>query len=240
MRGVSGLYKITNITNGKLYVGSAVDLENRFSTHWASLRYGKHDNSHLQHSWDKYGEASFTFTPLLLCNKEDLLFYEQRAIDVYQVGDSCYGYNLAPTAGSNLGVKYSEKSKKRMSVWQKGRKLTVGQYQRLSKTFFVSGHISYNKGVPVSEETKRKISKTLQGNIPWNKGIPATEEQKARLSEAHKGYVMPQEQKDKIAVGLRKAVGDHHWNIGFHHSEETKRKISAAMKSHFKLNSKRR
>ena len=33
-------------------------------------------------------------------------------------------YNLAPKAGSNLGVKYSDEAKTKMSAWQIGRKMS--------------------------------------------------------------------------------------------------------------------
>lgn len=38
----SGIYKITLLYNGRLYVGSAVDLKRRSASHKVSLRNGKH------------------------------------------------------------------------------------------------------------------------------------------------------------------------------------------------------
>lgn len=51
-------------------------------------------------------------------------------------------------------------------------------------------HLSeYWKGKVFSEETKSKISNSLKGKtgrIPWNKGIPMSEEQKRKISETKK------------------------------------------------------
>lgn len=45
------------------------------------------------------------------------------------------------------------------------------------------------KGLPTSEEAKRKISETLKGNTPWNKGIPQSEDQKKAHSERMTGRI---------------------------------------------------
>ena len=46
----SGIYSIKNLINGKLYIGSAVDLRNRFSSHISKLRSGLHYKRYLKQS----------------------------------------------------------------------------------------------------------------------------------------------------------------------------------------------
>lgn len=58
----------------------------------------------------------------------------------------------------------------------------------------------------ISNDTRKKMSKSHKGKSPANKGKPMSEEQKKKLSEAHKGKSS--------------------WIKGKHHSEETKRKLS--------------
>ena len=44
-----GVYKITNLLNGKVYVGQTKEkFQRRFWLHRWQLRKGKHDNKHLQ------------------------------------------------------------------------------------------------------------------------------------------------------------------------------------------------
>jgi len=57
----SGIYKITCTSNEKSYIGSSLDIINRWSKHRSYLRKRKHHCSHLQRTWDKYGEDSFTW-----------------------------------------------------------------------------------------------------------------------------------------------------------------------------------
>lgn len=57
----SGVYKITNVNNGKIYIGSAKKFSTRYSQHINSLRNNKHQNKHLQSSFNKHGENAFVF-----------------------------------------------------------------------------------------------------------------------------------------------------------------------------------
>ncbi len=74
---------------------------------------------------------------------------------------------------------------------------------------FVKGHNAWNKGVPRSEETRRKISKAL-------KGKRLSEEHRRKLAEAKKGERNP--------------------NYGKPRSEETRRKIGEANRKTMKEN----
>ena len=112
--------------------------------------------------------------------KEDAEHKEIELIKEYNTTDSRYGYNIE-NGGSTIG-KHSVETKKKIGIANKG-------------------NISPFKGVPRSEETKKKISEknkvALKGNIPWNKGIKCgsswnkgielSEEHKKKLSEAKKG-----------------------------------------------------
>ena len=56
-----GVYRITNIVNGKVYIGSSVDTTARFRDHKRKLNAGVHCNKYLQRSWSKYGSGVFEF-----------------------------------------------------------------------------------------------------------------------------------------------------------------------------------
>ena len=49
--------------------------------------------------------------------------------------------------------------------------------------------ILHMSGKPMSEEIKRKISKSLKGRASWNKDIHMSEEAKKKISEAFKGRI---------------------------------------------------
>lgn len=105
----SGVYKIENQVNGKIYIGSSIDMKARLSQHIRKLISKKHINRWLQRSFDKYGEDSFNFLPLVVCEKSNLIFYEQLLIDGYKSNNRKYGYNFRIAADTNLGMRFLSK-----------------------------------------------------------------------------------------------------------------------------------
>lgn len=110
----SGVYKVTCVPTGNIYVGSAVNFRKRWSLHKRSLRSGDHHSKYLQASWNKYGADAFVFEPLLVCDASMVLVYEQIALDFYKPV-----FNTAKTAGSNAGIVWSDETKSNMSLSQR-------------------------------------------------------------------------------------------------------------------------
>ncbi len=168
-----GIYKIENLVNGKIYIGSSSDLKNRWRQHLQSLVKGNHYNAYLQRSWNKYGMENFKFAIIEICELKSLIEREQNYIDLF---DACRnGYNISPTAGSTLGTILSEEARKNISLRQTGKK----------------------RG-PHSEEHKRKISQSETGK----KKRPHTEEEKEHLSLLLKGRSCPANCKPSPFKGL--------------------------------------
>ena len=80
---VSGIYCIENISNHKTYIGSSKNIYQRLLKHFALLRHNKHENPHLQSAWNKYGEDSFRWYILELCDNSELAKLEQQCIDLF-------------------------------------------------------------------------------------------------------------------------------------------------------------
>jgi group I intron endonuclease len=113
---LSGIYQIKNSVNNKIYIGSSINLKQRFNDHKKLLRYNKHPNQHLQSSWTKYGESNFEFKILELTPINLLLTKEQSYIDLLLSHDRVIGYNISKTAGNTLGTKRTDSSKLKMSL----------------------------------------------------------------------------------------------------------------------------
>lgn len=93
---IMGIYKITNVSNNKIYIGSSVDIPKRWKQHISELNRNKHNNKHLQRAWNFYGEEKFIFEIAELVYDEDLLkSAEQKWINKTKCYDGNYGYNLS-------------------------------------------------------------------------------------------------------------------------------------------------
>lgn len=117
-----GIYKITNLVNRKIYIGSAYNLSNRFSVHKYTLKNNKHKNKHLQSAWNLYGEQNFLFEILeIIEDKKLVIEREQYYLDFYKPHDKNVGYNVAKKAGNTAGIKASEETRKKQSEAAKRR-----------------------------------------------------------------------------------------------------------------------
>lgn len=91
----SGIYTITNKVNKKIYVGKAVNLQERINVHKSELRQNKHQNSHLQNSYNKYGYLNFEFEILEEYPKDLLCAMEHYWCNILKTHET--GYNMGLT-----------------------------------------------------------------------------------------------------------------------------------------------
>lgn len=56
-----GVYQIRNTVNGKIFIGSSVNLDAIFNRHRIELTLGSHRIAELQRDWKEFGEESFAF-----------------------------------------------------------------------------------------------------------------------------------------------------------------------------------
>jgi len=170
----SGIYKIFNKISEKFYIGSAVNIKDRWRQHCYKLKNIKHRNAFLQAAWNLHGQEAFELIILEYCEKDKLLEREQYWLDLTQCYDKNIGYNLNKIAGSMLGYKHSEETKLKfkdriytdeiklnMRIGQKGKKYSQETKDKLSKI---------RKGRIVSEETRERMRQAWlkRRNFPEN------------------------------------------------------------------------
>ena len=56
-----GIYRITNNANGKILIGSGMDVQGKMNSQRAQLRMGSHRNVELQQHWMRFGADQFVF-----------------------------------------------------------------------------------------------------------------------------------------------------------------------------------
>lgn len=111
-----GIYKITNTVNGKVYIGSSVDINGRLNSHRSDLRQNKHGNQHLQKAWNLYGEESFIFDVIEECDPQTVRDVEQRYLDeLFTKNHKDDFYNIYDKASGISSEKAKEINLKRWS-----------------------------------------------------------------------------------------------------------------------------
>lgn len=93
MDKLTGIYKLENIVNNKVYIGQSKNLRARECQHISKLRHGKHSNSLIQLDANMHGVDSFRFTILEVCPVDKLNEREIFWISYFKSFDSEFGYN---------------------------------------------------------------------------------------------------------------------------------------------------
>ena len=229
---ITGIYKIENTVNHKVYIGQSVNVINRLKDHTK-----KEDNKHLRNSFEKYGLDKFSFE--VIKQTYDLNYWEVFLIQIYHATDDRYGYNNA--SGGACGdywnyITNEQKEIVRKKFSENTKKLWQAKEYRIKNSNSHKGNPNHMKGKTFSQEVRQHMSEA-------HKGHKQTEETKKRISEFNKGKIIPLEQREIISETFK---GTHYYTNGQievrrkecpegfvlgrvpkdrHHSEETKELI---------------
>ena len=210
------IYKITNLLDGKIYVGQTKQsIEKRFQDHF----YTKY---HIGRAIREYGAENFKIELLEECETlEELNEKEKFWIKTLNC-KSPNGYNL--TDGGDGHYTLNEEARKKIAKANKKRVFTPEMRKKLSDS---------QKGKKLSAEHRAKISAA-------NKGKKRSAETKAKMSEASKKRKMTEETREKISQSKKgkklspetcKKMSES--KIGHTITEDTRAKMSASRKAYW-------
>lgn len=138
---VCGIYCIENTITSKKYIGQAINIRKRWQDHKSELRNDKHPNIHLQRAWNLYGEESFNFSVIDICEDSELNAKEIYWINYYDTYKN--GYNRTLGGEGTRGFKLSEERRAQISKDLTGRPVKE-QTRKL-----MSEHMKYQYNDPV-------------------------------------------------------------------------------------------
>ena len=153
----SGIYKITHIDTGRIYIGQSINLKNRENSH----KYGtvkktcRLGNAIKKHGWD-----AFKFEVLVYAENKDYLNYLETEIIKQYNCLSPNGFNLRTGGNSSL---HSEETKAKLSLLKKKaiengtcpKPKNMTGFKHSEETI---AHLkNVHKGRVFSEETKQKL-----------------------------------------------------------------------------------
>ena len=161
MKNKIGIYKISNLVSGRVYVGQTKErFQRRYWLHQWKLRNGIHDNQYLQNAWNKYGENNFVFEVIEVLSKDKIDEREKYWIAYYRENDGCY---CIQDGGQPVDLRKYISPEARQRVGELNRQRMLGS--------------------KLSEETKRKMSESRIGKHPIRKNDLITEDEARQIKE---------------------------------------------------------
>ena len=216
MLRTSGIYRIFCKASERCYIGSSVNIYQRWLLHRSDLRKGRHHSFILQRAWDKHGEKAFEVSVLeVVPDRDDLMCRENVWLKVLapdynvakEVGVTTRGLKMGPMskerkqkiADAVRGFKHTVETCRKMSRTRTGMKMNLSPEERERRRGVLdyARRFRYTEGQrraisefmrhrEQTEESRRKRSEALKGK-PWSEA--RIEAEKTRKTNKNKGGV---------------------------------------------------
>lgn len=176
------VYKHTSPSN-KVYIGIT---SRKAEKRWNSGS-GYANNEYFTHAIKKYGWDNFKHEILFEnLSREEACEKEKELIEKYGSNSRDKGYNI--TGGGEVNYA-SEEGRKRISIANKGKQVSVKTRIRISKA-----RVGYSMG----DESRKKLSDTRK-----SMNLHMSDEHRKKIIKANTGKEMSQETRNKIRQGLQ-------------------------------------
>ena len=200
-----GIYMIQNTTNGKIYIGQAIDIEKRWKRHVWELDNNKHTNKHLQRAWNKDKKENFKFGIICECEENQLNTLEQYCIFELMTYNGRVGYNKTYGGGSGKPTKETKEKIRGKNHPMYGKHISEEHKKKL---------IESSKNRIVTEETRKKLRRAgMKEKNSQSKKVMCieTEEIFPCIREAERKLGVANQHISDCCKGKQKTAGGYHW-----------------------------
>jgi len=188
------IYVVSNLKNGKLYIGQTCQNLDRYlrSDVTRALLKGEDRKPHFYNAIRKWGEDAFVIKLLVEAfDKEQADKLEQFFIRTLETQNREIGYNIAAGGGGSFGYErhFSEEHRAKLAALWTGRKHSEETKEKMRDA---------GKGKPKSAEHREKLSKAKMGI----KMGPFSDEHRHNMSKAAMGHPVSEETRKKMRNSL--------------------------------------
>lgn len=208
------IYKITNLIDGKIYIGKSVsNYLRRYSEHlkaaenWGELQQAQ--RSHIYSAMHRYGVENFEISLIEECSNEILSEREKYWISKFNSQDPSIGYNIAP--GGAGGDTFSALTEEEKRHRREKMSLTLS-----SKT---KGYVAIHKDT-VNKRVPPEVLETYLTN-GWEKGVDTS-----TFAPHSKGYRQSPESIRKRLEARANRSEEEKLKTSKLHSEAAKKQMS--------------
>lgn len=194
-----GIYKISCIETGKIYIGSSKNCHRRRSEHQSDLKKSRHGSIRLQNAFLKYGPGSFVFEVLEYCEQSQLLTLEQKWLDQTRSYDRDFGYNMSKSSQygqyditPEISQKISDRTKEGLAnLTPEARARMIEASRRKGKnlgvkrTDAVRAKRSVDQKEIMKDPTRKQMaSESISAFNKSRTGLPLSEQHRKKIKQA--------------------------------------------------------
>lgn len=191
----AGIYKITCISNGKVYIGKSINLRKRINFHKSQVKKLRgmwyFQNALIKHGWESFEveilEIFDNFDKLL--DNKTLLDRESFYIEKFDSTNKDKGYNRCKYSTDTTGKKLSEEHKEKIRQSCLGNTHTEETKEKIRNSAYDRKH---------SEKSKEKMRKPKSEEHVEKMRKPKSDETKERMRLSKLGKPLSEEHKEKL------------------------------------------
>lgn len=197
-----GIYGLRNKINGKWYIGQSRNIIDRWNI---AYRYAKcKKQPKIFSAIKKYGYDAFEKVIIEECSLDQSVLDSREEHWIKHYNSVELGYNCR--TGGSSGGKFSNESKKKMSIAKVGTKRVFSEEHRKRISEAKKGKPNGREGTEWTEEQRKRIMATSDQRAEKVskklKGIVFTEERKKNISKSLTGKKLSEETKQKIRASI--------------------------------------
>ena len=234
------IYKITNKSNGKFYIGSTLDFSKRKKKHLKELRLNKHHNIFLQRAYNLYGEDKFIFTckEIKIENRLELQNIEERYINFCWNSKKLYNVSKKGCGGDLVSYHPNNKEiRQKLSIAAKRYYANMTDEKKEFFSKMKRGDKNPNYRHKWDDDKKKKASERMKKKS--ENGELYNAQIKGRTYEEIYGEEKAKMLKEKLSEFASSRKGEKNSFYGKHHTDETKEKISKQRRGKVPKNAKK-
>lgn len=194
------------------YIGVSGNVEQRFASHkgmWSGT------NTHLRRAIKKYGWDNLIKSVLLIAEKDYCLDIERKLRPADKIG-----WNLTVGGGFPPIITGPRPELRGRPSWNAGKTgvFSPEVIERMRQK--AKGRVPRNKGIPLTDEQKAKLSKALKGRVGTRLGVTVPTEIVEKIAAKNRGRVQSAEERamrSERMKGIPKSVpmsDDHRRKLG--------------------------